>query len=327
MRPLTSSRPAWSASSTARAATTSYSSSVRSFHGSSRTVSSQVRIQPTSGDCSDGALELADLGQRGVADVLGQVGLLDALAVVGLLVAARRRARRSSLRIAASCWRSRNSRCWRSIPPLTSCWMVSATSSSARCSRVHSIVSPDARRCRRSPGAKDFCVGQVRRIPGEVGDRLGLGGLPDRVDDLPGAAPLEEGDDQAAVLLGPVRAVSSAAGAARRSTSTHRAEPGPVTPAPIRTRWTTRTIAAAAAGQPPDLLDDGLHADTRPATVETGARTTSEARRRRPGPTRRPAGRPRCRRRPTGWARPCPAGPRCRRGGGGAEPRGLRGSR
>ncbi len=48
MRSLTSSRPWWSASSTARASSTSRWSSVRSPHGTSNTVSSQVRIQPCS---------------------------------------------------------------------------------------------------------------------------------------------------------------------------------------------------------------------------------------------------------------------------------------
>ncbi len=49
MRSFTSLRPACSASSTARAPRMSYSSSVRSFQGSSSTVSSQVRIQDPSG--------------------------------------------------------------------------------------------------------------------------------------------------------------------------------------------------------------------------------------------------------------------------------------
>ena len=81
-RSLTSSRPAWSASSTARAATRSSASSVRSFHGMSRTVSSQVRIQPASGLWSEAALQLVDLVERGLQHVLGQVGRLDAGAVV-----------------------------------------------------------------------------------------------------------------------------------------------------------------------------------------------------------------------------------------------------
>ena len=49
IRSLTSSRPWWSASRTARAATRSVESSVVTSHGSSRTVSSQVRIQAVSG--------------------------------------------------------------------------------------------------------------------------------------------------------------------------------------------------------------------------------------------------------------------------------------
>ncbi len=52
MRSFTSLSPACSASRTARAPRMSYSSSVRSFQGSSRMVSSQVRIQEPSGDWS-----------------------------------------------------------------------------------------------------------------------------------------------------------------------------------------------------------------------------------------------------------------------------------
>src|SRR5205807_1362605 len=52
MRSLTSSRPLWSASRIARASVTCRWSSERVPHGSSTTVSSQVRIQPCSGLCS-----------------------------------------------------------------------------------------------------------------------------------------------------------------------------------------------------------------------------------------------------------------------------------
>ena len=44
--------------------------------------------------------------------------------------------------------------------------------------------------------------GEVRRVAGGVGDRARVGHLVDRVDDLPGLAPLEHGDDQPLVLLG-----------------------------------------------------------------------------------------------------------------------------
>ena len=82
MRSLTSSSPWWSASRISRAAFRSVESSVVTFHGRSSTVSSQVRIQPPSGLCSLRALQLADLAQRGLADLLGQVGGLDAGPVV-----------------------------------------------------------------------------------------------------------------------------------------------------------------------------------------------------------------------------------------------------
>ncbi len=45
-------------------------------------MSSQVRIQPPSGLCSLDRLQLADLAQRGLADLLGQVGRLDAGPVI-----------------------------------------------------------------------------------------------------------------------------------------------------------------------------------------------------------------------------------------------------
>jgi len=59
IRSFTSSSPAWSASRIARAAPMSYASSVRVFHGISSTVSSQVRIQPTSGEASEVRSSLA----------------------------------------------------------------------------------------------------------------------------------------------------------------------------------------------------------------------------------------------------------------------------
>ena len=43
---------------------------------------------------------------------------------------------------------------------------------------------------------------EVRRVAGRVGDHGGVGHLVDGVDDLPGLAPLEHGDDQPLVLLG-----------------------------------------------------------------------------------------------------------------------------
>ena len=72
MRSFTSSRPVWSASSTARAWSRSRWSWDRLSQGSSSTVSSQVRIHPCSGDWSLRAVEPGELPVDGVADGLGE---------------------------------------------------------------------------------------------------------------------------------------------------------------------------------------------------------------------------------------------------------------
>ena len=82
MRSLTSSSPWWSASRISRAA-------VRSVESSVRDVPRQVQhgVQPGADPAAlralvAGAFQLADLAQRGLADLLGQVGGLDAGPVV-----------------------------------------------------------------------------------------------------------------------------------------------------------------------------------------------------------------------------------------------------
>ncbi|KDP05736.1 hypothetical protein MAV101_14285 [Mycobacterium avium subsp. hominissuis 101] len=136
MRSLTSSRPWWSASRMSRAAFRSVESSVRTFHGSSSTVSSQVRIQPDSGLWSLARSSLPTSRSAASRTFSGRS-------------AASTRARYSSdpsgspspssLRIAASCWRSRNSFCVFSMPSRTSSAILSLTSTSARCELVQSI--------------------------------------------------------------------------------------------------------------------------------------------------------------------------------------------
>ena len=86
MRSFTSARPAWSASSTARAAARSVLSSVRVVHGISSTVSSQVRIQPASGEASLARSSLPTSRMRRLAYLLGQLGGLDPGPVVGRAV-------------------------------------------------------------------------------------------------------------------------------------------------------------------------------------------------------------------------------------------------
>ena len=85
MRSFTSSRPVWSASSTARASSRSSSSAVRSPHGSSSTVSSQARIQPCSMFCSGVRSKRPISLRSGPHHVVGHAGRLervDARAVV-----------------------------------------------------------------------------------------------------------------------------------------------------------------------------------------------------------------------------------------------------
>ena len=50
-------------------------------------------------------------------------------------------------------------------------------------------------------------VGEVRRVAGRVGDAARVAHLVDRVDDLPGLATLEHGDDEPLVLLGELAGV------------------------------------------------------------------------------------------------------------------------
>ena len=109
-------------------------------------VSSQVRIQPTSGDCVRGPLQLVDLlaarprgpspaGRRPRRGPGSRPPRCPSPPPVSSL---------SSLRTAASCWRSRNSFCCFSMPSVTSLRMVSATSSSARWSLVQRIAGLQA---------------------------------------------------------------------------------------------------------------------------------------------------------------------------------------
>ena len=178
----------------------------------------------------------------------------------------------SSLRIAASCWRSRNSRCCFSMPSRTSFSIVSATSSSARWSRAQPIsfvsrcsgsaVSSSSVRCGQ---------GQVAGVAGAVGQRGRVGDPLQDVDDLPGAALLQDRGGEAAVLagqlvrtrrgvrLGDLRAVDpqGRAGADRAD-----ADPDPGQAADHG--------GGLAARQPADLLDHAERADRGVLAVQPG---------------------------------------------------------
>ena len=204
IRSLTSSSPAWSASSTRRASARSSASWVRTPHGSSSTVSTQVRIQPASGDWS---LVRSSLSSS----------LATAFATASGRSACSTRARRSSssdsalppwssrssFLTACSCWRRRNSRCCLSIPSCTSLRRVSATSSSARCSRA-------SRDDELEPGLdvggeQDvdlLLLGEVRRVARGVGQQRRVGDHRDAVDELRGAALVQDRGDEALVVAG-----------------------------------------------------------------------------------------------------------------------------
>ena len=97
----------------------------------------------------------------------------------------------------------------------------------------------------------------------------------DGVDDLPGAALLQDRGDQRLVLLGQLvrRARRRRGGVDHRCASTHSAAPGPVVPVPMRARATPRTTARGlAAGQPAHLLDDAQRADRGVSARRAGAR-------------------------------------------------------
>ncbi len=149
----------------------------------SRTVSSQVRIQPPSGDWSRGPLQLVDLLERGLADLLRQVGGLDAGPVVvgsspsGLAVqlgaapcGRRRAAGAAGTRAAASpCPPGRPCRSSRRRPARRGARASSSTASSSRA--TGSAVS----------SSSTFCsVVEEGRVAGVVGELRDVVDLLDR---------------------------------------------------------------------------------------------------------------------------------------------------
>ena len=111
------------------AASRSIVSSLRTPHGSSNTRSSHVRIHPCSGDC---ALVRSSRSISLARKFFVESGASRPSSFVRYSPTTSSSPSPSSLRIAASCWRSRNSRCCLSTPSVTSLRIVSATCSSAR---------------------------------------------------------------------------------------------------------------------------------------------------------------------------------------------------
>ena len=183
MRSFTSARPAWSASSTARAAARSVLSSY------AWPTASRARCPARCGSSRPRgrrrwSAPACRLAQRRLADLVGQLGGLDPGPVVG---APSGSSSPSSLRIAASCWRSRNSRWDFSSPSRTSLLICSADLLLGQV-RLRRPSSAPAGRSTSGPRAAAPCCGvEPGRVTGRVG-QLGQVGHPlHRVDDLPGA--------------------------------------------------------------------------------------------------------------------------------------------
>ena len=244
MRSFTSARPAWSASSTARAAARSVLSSVRAFHGISSTVSSQVRIQPASGEASLARSSRPTSRMRRLAHLLGQVGGLDPGPVVGRavrLVLAELLADRGELL-------AQQELALGLLQPLADVGVDLLGDL-----LLGEVVAHPADQ-QLQPGGDvrrgeqfDLLVqGQPGRVAGRVG-QLGQVGHPlDRVDDLPGAALLEHRGHQGLVLAGELPGRPAGAGSSIGVASTHSAAPGPGTPEPMRARAVPRITAAGS---------------------------------------------------------------------------------
>jgi hypothetical protein len=199
MRSLTSSRPWWSASRTARAALTSVESSVVTPQGSSSTVSSQVRIHPDSGLCSLARSSLSTSRSRASRTPSGTVGGLDpgavvvsavGLALAELLADGGQLLAQQELALAL-------------LHPFPHV-------------RADLVGHLDLGEMLAGPGDDGLealvdvgrlqqlalaVVGQVRRVPGRVRDGARIGHGVHGVDDLPRLATLEQRDDKALVLL------------------------------------------------------------------------------------------------------------------------------
>ena len=190
MRSLTSSRPWWSASSTARAAATSVESSVRTFHGSSRTVSSQVRSPAGLGACSLERSSLSTSRERRLADRLGQVGGLDAgavvvgavgLALAELLADGGELLAQQELALVLL----------QALTDVLADLVVDLVLGVVRPRPLDEQAQPVAH----VGGLEHLAllvVGQVRRVAGHVGERVGVVHLAHGLDHLPGLAALQD---------------------------------------------------------------------------------------------------------------------------------------
>ena len=175
-------------------------SSVRTPHGSSKTRSSHVRIQPCSGDWA------LVRSRRSISLAMKFLALSAASSVSSFVRYSPTTSSSpspSSLRIAASCWRSRYSRCCLSTPSVTSLRMVSATCSSARWSRAQASTSStrvgDVDRGEHLDAA---LLGEVGPADDAVGEGAGLEAGAQQLGEAAGAAQLGDLLEDAAQLAG-----------------------------------------------------------------------------------------------------------------------------
>ena len=325
MRSLTSSRPAWSASRTARAP-----GDVVGVLGALVPRQLQDGVQPGAdpaglGGLVAGALQLVDLLERGLAHLLGQVGGLDAGAVVLLLASGVAVQLGQLLADGLQLRRSRNSRCCFSMPSWTSLRMVSATSCSARWSRSHSVASFAAGR----PGRRSPAAGPSARCSGRARSRSCRRAATGRRSAGRGRRPARRRACCSQLVASALYSLTSSATAPGSGSATARR-------ATVRLHPQGRAGAGGAGadadpvdaadhgggvavGQPADLLDGRQRADARRTarrSAAPAAPAACPARTRERGGLRRPRRRrgPRCRTGPA--ARPCRAARPRRRAAG-----------
>ena len=200
MRSLTSSRPWWSASSTARAAATSCT-----VLGALVPRQLEDRVEPGADPAGlrgllAGALELVDLAQRGLADRLGQVGRLDPGAVV---------VRAVGLALAELLADGGELLAEQELA-LVLLQALADVLADLVVDLVLGVVGPRPLDEQAQPVAHVgglqhlalLVVGEVRRVAGGVGERVGVGEASYGLDHLPRLAALQDRDDEGAVVLG-----------------------------------------------------------------------------------------------------------------------------
>src|SRR5829696_1795553 len=149
------------------------------------------------------------------------------------------------------------------MPSRTSSAILSLTSVSAMWSRVHSINERSLGRDIRSlEELALLAVSEVRGVPGKVGQGRWIRDLVDCVDDLPGVAALECGDDQRLVIR---REFANLVCVPSRAADLLRLHPeGSARPGDTRTdadpALSSDDRGWFAAGQPAHLHDGRLHA-------------------------------------------------------------------